>query len=453
MKRIDIITIIASMLCMVSCNIDKSYFGQSDEANITLLTIQNQLTSTIRPLVDHADTGLVEIVMSKNTDLSNLTVTNIKLSSLAHTDTDVYSVKDFTTPLLLEVIAEDESYTKMWKITVECEGSSDDSDDGSDDGSGNEGAQLNYSTFDTWTYMLNDNQQQITLSDGTTAYTPGDGSRDVWSTTAQANAYTASGINYFTTYPMPNQSAATYARMETVQSTTAALFANSGVIAGALFTGSFVFNAKWGLPAYSAPRKMINFGTPFYDKPKQVKFKYRYAPGSIMKDGNLNDITTANAEGRATKDSCEVYFILHNRNDADNWVRVGAAWLRSGDIVGDMNSTDTFKELTLDFVYGEPSATVLTEKPYMKIGGVRGELTFYSFTSVDGTMTPSDNPVTETYAPLTSDGEVDTEVTHLSVMLSSSAYGDLFWAATNGETEDGELKGSTLDVKEIEFIY
>lgn len=443
MKQLYIILIAFLSINFTSC-VDKDYFGEFTDAAVTKFEIENQISSKIRPLVDLKDVGLIDVVMPRGTDLKNLSVRAFQYSPLAKVSLGILEVKDFSSEVIFEITAEDALYKKQWKITVTTEPEPDPEVPG-------EGPQIDFANMTTWTKMLKQDGTDIFITKiSQYGYTPGDGSRNVWSTTAEANSFSLSGINYFTTRPMPNPTSSEYARMETVESATAAIFAKSGVVAGALFTGHFYFDVKWGLPATSAPRKMLDFGVPFTGKPKQIKFKYRYTPGATMKDGLLQAITTENAAGRATKDSCEVYVILHNRSTGGDWVRVGAAWLRDAKVVGDYTDNNTFVETAIDFVYGKPSAQLLSEKPYYNIGGVRGELIFYTFSNVGGIMTPSTNPVQEVYA----DDPENTPVTHITVMFSSSAYGDKFWAASNGMVADEtKLRGSTLDVKGFELVY
>ncbi|HBN05652.1 MAG TPA: hypothetical protein DD434_07660, partial [Bacteroidales bacterium] len=111
------------------------------------------------------------------------------------------------------------------------------------------------------------------------------------------------------------------------------------------------------------------------------------------------------------------------------------AWLRTGDSIGSFENESGFVEITLPFIYGQPSAQMLLEKPYMKIGGARGELVFYRFVQ-NGTGFDKIQ-MSEEYAPPTAN------VDNIIVVLSSSAYGDMFWGAP----------GSRLDIKDIEFIY
>ncbi|MDR0814244.1 MAG: PCMD domain-containing protein, partial [Bacteroidales bacterium] len=271
------------------------------------------------------------------------------------------------------------------------------------------------------------------------AYFPGNGGVSPWQTSAQANAFSMSGINTMTASPQPSFSNAAYARLETIHKSI------TNVVAGALFTGEFLFNVTYApLIGTNEPRKMINLGTPFYAKPKAAAVKVRYRPGDTMMDGKGEAITVVNADGRPLQDSCEVYVLLHNRKaEAGKYIRVAMAHWRSGELIGNMDDDATgFVEITIPFVYGEPDADVLAEKPYIKIGGCRGELTFYEFP-----VSKTSQPVTEVYAS----NPATTDVDHISVLFSSSVYGDFYWGAVN--EAGSKFRGSTLDVKDFRLTY
>ena len=94
-----------------------------------------------------------------------------------------------------------------------------------------------------------------------------------------------------------------------------------------------------------------------------------------------------------------------------------------------------FVTITLPFVYGQPTQAEVQEKPYMNIGGIRGEVSFYKF-SFNGT-TYDKELMKEEF------GDKDMEVDHIIGLFSSSAYGDMFWGAP----------GSRLEIKNVELIY
>lgn len=417
------------MLTLTQC-IDETYFGESAKANIVKFTIDGELSNKIEPLVDYNDVGTIAITVPESFDLSNLKVTTVVYSQLAHPATDPLKIKDFTNPVEIFVIAES-GVKKKWVITVSKEVIK-------------ENEQLRFSSMKQWTEK---NNQGISVKPikGINGFYPGDGGADKspWNSTIESNAY-ANSFNSFSTYPYELKgSGEKVARIETIKSDIAALL-GMGLATGAIFTGEFIFAPGFVTGQVKEPRKMMNVGVPFHSKPKSVKFKMRYAPGPKFTDGKGVEITDANANGRPTKDNCDIYFILQDRrSETGKYIRVAAATLRTkpGEVIGDMDDdVNGFVETEIPFIYGEPTAAELTEKPYCKIGGANGEIIFYGFTPLgDGKYDVSKDPVNETYSTNPTTANVDTII----ALFSSSVNGDIFLAAP----------GSTLDVRDIEFVY
>ncbi len=414
MKRILLSLFLLSTI-FISC-VDEKYYKESNECNILVFDIMGQIDNRIIE-GGQSDTGIVEVKIPISMDISNLTVSSAKYSSLAKSNIDALKLKDFSKDVFIKLIAEDEEVTKIWKIMVSY---------------GDAPLQLVYSDMKKWTIAKDENGNEIKINT-TFAYFPGEANVfSPWQHSAKAN--TLSG--FFSVNPKPDALTSDYASIETKLYPAGAMM-HSAVVAGALFTGKFLLNFSH-LPNGNDPnpRKLINFGTAFYNKPQAVRFKLRYKPGLVMKDGDAKDILQNDPSGRPSKDSCEIYFMLQNRNQDNNkFLRVGVAWLRTGDSIGNFESESGFMEITLPFIYGQPSAQMLEEKPYMKIGGMRGELVFYRFVP-NGTGFDKIQMIEE-YAPPSAN------VDNIIVVLSSSAYGDMFWGAP----------GSRLDIKDIEFIY
>ncbi|MDR0715020.1 MAG: PCMD domain-containing protein, partial [Bacteroidales bacterium] len=409
------------------------YFGLSDEANILSFDIEGQISNTI-VRGERDAVGEVNITVPSLYNRETLKVTGAVCTQLARFTADPFALTDFSQPVELTLIAEDTTVRKKWRITVTPFTAP---------------TQLPFSNMKKWTVAKDNDGKEITYKeDGVTksAYFPGDGVElSPWQSSAEANAYVLSGINTMTTGPRPTASAAGYARIETVFiQSTAAKFAKAQVVTGALFTGKFLFSTSYApVIGTTEPRKMINVGVSYSGYPQAARVKLRYRPGDVMTDGTGTPITVDNANGRPLRDSCEIYVLLHRRyTDDDAFVRVAAAHWRTGESAGNMEDDAAgFEEITIPFVYGEPEATVLAEKPYAKIGGQRGELTFYRFP-----VSKESRPVREIYAADPSATPVD----HIIVLFSSSVYGDFFWGAVN---TTGPLRGSTLDIKDFELMY
>ena len=421
--RTYILSVAAAFLA-AGC-IDKTYFGESTQANITTFTIEGQMTNKIEPLVDWHDVGTVEITVPQTFDLAGLQVTDAVCSQLAHFEGgDPMRLTDFSQPVELWVAAEQSGVRKKWIITVTRQKV--------------EPVQIPFSSFKKWVPAYDLNGKMIEIK-GQPGYWPGDGkTTSVWQTSIEGNVTAATlGGSGFSVVPFPTPStaqalSADYARIQTLFAGGAAQTMGTGMAAGGLFNGIFVLDTKYVL-AEKAPRKMMNVGTPFYSKPKAVRFDVRYKGGDKVVDGFLKSTTFPAA------DSCDVMIALQNRSAVPGkWVRVATASLRAPKI-GSFADDAGFERYQMDFVYGKPSAAQLAEKPYQQIGGSNGELFFYTFAKVDGKWKPSDNPIEEVYA----DDPAAVDVDYIMVMFSSSAYGDVFRAAI----------GSMLDVRNLELIY
>lgn len=414
MKRILLSLFLLSTI-FLSC-VDEKYYKESQDCNILVFDIQGQINNRIIE-GGKSDTGIVEVSVPITLNLNDLTVLSAKYSSLAKADKDALKIKNFTNEVYLKLTAEDDEVSKVWVVRVRYADAP---------------LQLAYSDMKTWTIAKDENGNDIKIG-STYAYFPGEANVfSPWQHSAKANTLTG----FFSVNPKPDVASADYASIETRLYPVGAMM-HSAIVTGALFTGKFLFNYAH-LPNGNDPnpRKLINFGTAFYNKPQAVKFKVRYKPGMVMKDGDARDILQNDPLGRPYKDSCEIYFMLQNRNmDNSKYYRVATAWLRTGDSIGSFENESGFVEITLPFIYGQPSAQMLAEKPYMKIGGARGELVFYRFVQ-NGTSFDKIQ-MSEEYAPPTAN------VDNIIVVLSSSAYGDMFWGAP----------GSRLDIKDIEFIY
>ena len=206
----------------------------------------------------------------------------------------------------------------------------------------------------------------------------------IWGTANKA----LSLVGGFNTEPISDGSSGYYAKMTTI-----AAPALVRIAAATLFTGSFTD----GFPSVSDPRSNIDFGTPFTSKPSAFKVKYKYQPGDSYEDGNGNPLSGT--------DEADIYVLLEQWTDQDGTTikkRVGTAWYRSSAVIA--NWTD----LNITITYGElPSSDPDFMKP------------------ADGYAQDGSNP------------------THITVVYSSSALGDIFTGAI----------GSVLEVDDFELIY
>ena len=178
------------------------------------------------------------------------------------------------------------------------------------------------------------------------------------------------------------------------------------------------------MAGYEDGNELIDFGRPFYGRPKYVEFDVKY-------DGK--------------KDSCDLYVILENRsrtsNEGKNQYRtssdvntmVASAWYRATTVESEddpdvVSITDAeregYKTIRLAFKYGIPydsspiyNSSVLTKGLKNKSG-------------IDNHLDPTDTP-----------DEFD--VTHIRVVMASSALGNLYKGSV----------GATLWADEMRLIY
>ncbi len=145
--------------------------------------------------------------------------------------------------------------------------------------------------------------------------------------------------------------------------------------AGSIFTGDFILDI-------SNPLNSTKFGVPFVGRPASFTVSYKYVPGTPYKNGQG---TTLNKP-----DSCDIYLLLENRNN-NQVKRVATGWFRDG------KQQDTFKDITVNLTYGPLAA---------------GNPVY---------MFPANGLF----------GSANDEVTHISFVAASSAYGAYFEGGTN----------------------
>ncbi len=165
----------------------------------------------------------------------------------------------------------------------------------------------------------------------------------------------------------------TIAELNTINTGRLAQLIGQGIAAGSLFTGTFKLNL-------TNPVASARMGTPFVGRPKSFSVDYKYTPGATMMNGKGATLTS--------KDSLDIYLLLEDRSSTPI-KRIATAWYRSG------NTQEDFTELKLNLTYGPISSPQYYERP--KTGSEWG--------------TGNEKP------------------THITVVFSSSARGDLFEGA------------------------
>ncbi len=165
----------------------------------------------------------------------------------------------------------------------------------------------------------------------------------------------------------------TIAELNTINTGKLAQAIGQGIAAGSLFSGTFKLNL-------TNPVASARMGTPFVGRPKSFSVDYKYTPGAVMMNGKGATLTS--------KDSLDIYLLLEDRSSTPI-KRIATAWYRSG------NAQEDFTELKLNLTYGPISSPQYYERP--KTGSEWG--------------TGNEKP------------------THITVVFSSSARGDLFEGA------------------------
>ena len=178
------------------------------------------------------------------------------------------------------------------------------------------------------------------------------------------------------------------------------------------------------MTGYDDGNELIDFGRPFYGRPKYVEFDVKY-------------------EGKG--DSCDLYVILEHRsresNEGKNQYRtssdvntmVASAWYRATtvdseddpDVVSITDAgRDGYKTIRMKFKYGEP----LEGSPIFNSSVFNSKLK--NSAGIDNHMVQTDSPD-------------DFDVTHIRVVMASSALGNLYKGTV----------GATLWVDEMRLIY
>lgn len=178
------------------------------------------------------------------------------------------------------------------------------------------------------------------------------------------------------------------------------------------------------MAGYEDGNELIDFGRPFYGRPKYVEFDVKY-------------------EGK--KDSCDLYVILENRsrtsNEGKNQYRtssdvntmVASAWYRATTVESEddpdvVSITDAeregYKTIRLAFKYGVPYDSSPIYNSSVLTKGIKNK------NGIDNHLDPTDSPD-------------DFDVTHIRVVMASSALGNLYKGSV----------GATLWADEMRLIY
>ncbi|WP_430812911.1 MULTISPECIES: PCMD domain-containing protein [unclassified Carboxylicivirga] len=299
-------TAILLSVLLPSC-LSEYHFGKNDQAKIKTFSIQNQI-GTIN--IDHDDLTITAKV-DEASDINNLQVLTLEVSSFATVSPTQGDIIDFSDPVAFTVTAEDGTkhvYMAEVKLSVPE-------------------IQLNNSNFQNW----------YEATGSKTYYEPGSSKDETIWGTGNPGVVTLGSPNVVPAYDGDNA----YALLQTVELPLGKLL-GQGIGAGSMFTGFFKLNL-------SNPIASAKFGVPYSARPKSFSIKYKYKPGVIVKDGKLNELPNA-------KDSCDIGIIITDRS-AEPYKQVAIAWYRTGGNVSDWNT------INLDFKYGLIASPANYERP------------------------------------------------------------------------------------------
>jgi hypothetical protein len=216
---------------------------------------------------------------------------------------------------------------------------------------------------------------------------PGKDASTIW---ASANeGVTTTGSNNYNTSPLLISGSDFAAQLVTKDLGVIAQITKQRMGAATLFTGKFVLNI-------TNPFLSAQFGIPFQARPSGFSIEYNYKAGTPYKDGSNNVLNKV--------DFGDIYVLLENRNNLNAIKRIATGWLRV-----DSSTDASYEKATVTIVYGQlPNGTPDYQKP---LNGIYGNM--------------------------------DDEITHITVVFASSADGSNYEGGVN----------STLLVNNFKLLY
>ncbi|WP_075604044.1 PCMD domain-containing protein [Saccharicrinis aurantiacus] len=296
MKKLNIITVI--VILFLSACVKEDYFGLSKYGNIKMIEVSNQASQA----VINSDSLTATVEIPPGVELSGLIVKTLELSSFAKSDINVGDVIDLSDKVEVNITSEEGSVIK-WQIIPYIASAT---------------PSLPNGDFSLW-YQAAGGYYEPGESESTTIWGTGNAGTQILGLTA--------------TTPIELESDNYAAKMETLDNGSLAAAFGTPISAGSIFVGKFDKDAI----DPSDPEAAIEFGSPFAGRPKSLKFKYQYTPGTENKDKDGNILPDG--------DMCDIYAYLEIRTDDIR--RLATVWFRDG------NEQPNLSELTLDFIYGE----------------------------------------------------------------------------------------------------
>ena len=342
-----------------------------------LLKIQVGAGNVVGSIDQESGNVFLDMDYAKDLDLRDLEVTSLELSDGASADIEVGESYDFSRGL--KVTLENDGEKRTYTVKA--------------------GYQYPGSNFNSWVKDAFGNKNDIAGWDN--------GNNDAISSTKTLTVNENEEV----------------IRMESINATVLGIgrFASGNMFIG-YFNPKSVGTLK--LTSYDDGNELIDFGRPFYGRPKFVEFDVKY-------DGK--------------KDSCDLYVILEHRsrtsNEGKNQYRtssdvntmIASAWYRATTVESEddpdvVSITDAersgYKTIRLALKYGEP----LEDSPIFNSSVFNKSLK--NSAGIDNHMVQTDSPD-------------DFDVTHIRVVMASSALGNLYKGTV----------GATLWVDEMRLYY
>ena len=342
-----------------------------------LLKIQVGAGNVVGSIDQESGNVFLDMDYAKDLDLRDLEVTSLELSDGASADIEVGESYDFSRGL--KVTLENDGEKRTYTVKA--------------------GYQYPGSNFNSWVKDAFGNKNDIAGWDN--------GNNDAISSTKTLTVNENEEV----------------IKMESIN---ASILGIGRFASGNMFIG--YFNPKsvgtLKLTSYDDGNELIDFGRPFYGRPKFVEFDVKY-------DGK--------------KDSCDLYVILEHRsrtsNEGKNQYRtssdvntmIASAWYRATTVESEddpdvVSITDAersgYKTIRLALKYGEP----LEGSPIFNSSVFNKSLK--NSAGIDNHMVQTDSPD-------------DFDVTHIRVVMASSALGNLYKGTV----------GATLWVDEMRLYY
>ena len=296
------IAVLSSIVFLFTSCINEDYFGESSYAEIKKITVSNQSGNAII----NTEEAKVTVEIPGGVDLSGITVQTLELSSFASGNISVGDTIDLNDPFTVNLISENGT-ARTWTISAFVASAT---------------PQLDNGNLNKW------------YQTATEYYEPGESAATtIWATGNRGTQL----LNKLATYPKDLGNGNLAAQMETLSNGPLGAVFGTPISAGSLFTG--FFNPDKIDP--SNPEAATEFGTPFAGRPKSLKLKYSYEPGTVNKSKSGAPLDYS--------DACDIYVLLEVRING-NVERLATAWLRSDALQSELTTVE------IPFQYGDLNA-------------------------------------------------------------------------------------------------